>query len=219
MEQNQLDGILYSKYSNTPQYATMRVSDLNIPGGMSERIAFDVIISQIFTFSNSSNHLRQYLLIAASMQRRLPTEALNLLIKMMPRMDPEIRDRFYSFFAFITVHSNFNLNCHVLKKITEKEGLHFKYAQELFKKMMLLSNHQTIQNIVIKNNLNKEFVPKNINPSLFKHDKDEDENYIKIFLEKLTFEDEEREELENFYKNGKFKATGDSIQKILLVVL
>ena len=69
------------------------------------------------------------------MWRRCPVEAVNLMIKKMPRMDPEVRERFIQFYARLVNHKGFNIGNTVLKKITDKESLHYKYVEEIIQEL------------------------------------------------------------------------------------
>ena len=61
--------------------AAKQVMNLKIDGGMPERIIFDVLLSDLFQLPKTSSFEGYYRLVARVMRRRLPHQALNLMLK------------------------------------------------------------------------------------------------------------------------------------------
>ena len=85
----------------------------------------------------------------------------------------------------------------------DKESLHYKCGEDLFRKMINISYPQKFTHICNDHDLPPEWSPENINEGVFIHGEDEDD--IKDLLEKLKFKDEEREEFEKYYNETSFE--------------
>jgi hypothetical protein len=82
-----------TRFKMTTFIGSMQMQKLEIPG-MAERIIFDVILSEYFQLPHSVAFPLHYITMSCIMRKKLPLQALNVMIKKMPRMDLEIRHRF-----------------------------------------------------------------------------------------------------------------------------
>jgi len=117
---------ILTRYSRVGYNAMKQIQHLEVPEDIKERIMFDVLLSEYFQLPDSTVIQLYYKNVAAKMRRRLPHEAFNLMIKRMPRMDPEIKERWLSFYSFLMSHTGHRIDSNVLKRFTDKESLHYK---------------------------------------------------------------------------------------------
>lgn len=205
-----------TRFKMTTFIGSMQMQKLEIPG-MAERIIFDVILSEYFQLPHSVAFPLHYITMSCIMRKKLPLQALNVMIKKMPRMDLEIRHRFCIFFAFIMNHIDYQMNFDVLKKITDKESVHFKCVQDLFKQMSLITYSKKLEDILKEKNMPEQWLTKNFGDPVFVHGEDEDD--IKNLLEKLKFKDEEREAFTAFLTGDDLEAKDEAKQEILFEVI
>ena len=203
---------IISRFKDTTFTWWCQIQRLNIPG-MTERILFDVIFSELFQLPHMPAHPLHYANIAWIMRKRLPIQAINLLIKKMPRMDPEIRLRFESFYAFAMNHMDFAINWDVIKRFIDKESAHYKWTKKLFDGMSIISFPKKMEDLIKEKKLPEEWIAKNFWDPVFIHG--EDENDIKNLVEKMRFKDDSKDEFEKFLTGEEIEAKDEAVQEVL----
>lgn len=201
---------IITRYDKTTFVAAMQIQRLEIPG-IAERIMFDVLLSDYFQLPHPQVHHLHYIVVACIMRKRLPIQALNLLIKQMPRMDQEIRMRFETFYALIMNHIDFQLNFDVLKKITNKESVHYKCVQDLFKRMKVFTFK--LPELLKEKNMPSDWVIEGYGDPIFIHGEDEED--IKKIVEKIKFKDESKDELEELINGEDLEAKEEALEEVI----
>ena len=203
---------IISRFKDTTFTCCCQIQRLNIPG-LTERILFDVIFSELFQLPHMEAHILHYANIAWILRKRLPLQAINLLIKKMPRMDPEVKMRFEIFFSFVMNHMDFAVNTDVIKRFTDKDSAHYKYTKNLFERMSIISFPKKMEEMVKDKKLPEDWVVKNFCDPVFVHG--EDENDIKNLVEKMKFRDESKDEFESFLTGEEMESKDEAMQEVL----
>lgn len=203
---------IITRYNTTTFVAAMQIQRLDIPG-LSERILFDVLLSDYFQLPKPSAHHLHYITIACIMRKRLPIQSLNVLIKKLPRMDPEIKHRFYTLFSLVMNHLDFQINFDVLKKITDPESSHYKHVQELFARLSIFTYTKKLEDIFKEKGMPTGWLTENFADPIFIHGEEEED--IKKITEKIRFKDESKEEFEQLLNGEDLEAKEDVLEEVL----
>lgn len=213
---------ILSRFSDTSFVASNQLFKLKIPG-LAERIVFDVIISDFFQLPHIPAHHLHYISVCTIMERSFKRigfilcpimyQTMNLCIKKITRMDPEIRLRFETLFALVMNHLDFGFNFDVLKKITDPESEHFKAVQSMFNRLSIFTYTKKLEDILKENKMPEAWLTANFGDPIFVHS--EDENDIKNISEKIKFKDESLEEFTTFIESDDIENKDSALEEFL----
>ena len=214
---------IVNRFSETTFVASNQIFKLQIPG-LSERMIFDVIISDYFQLPSMDSHHLSYITTSTIIERSFKRiglilcpiiyQTMNLCIKKMPRMDPEIKIRFETMFALLMNHLDFNFNFDILKRITDTNSEHFAQVKSLFDRLTIFTYFKKLEEILKTNSLPEDWVVEGYTDPRFTHD--EEEQDIKAITEKIRFRDESVEEFETLLNSDDLEHKEEGFDEFLL---
>jgi hypothetical protein len=207
---------IITRYDEVSFSAACQMQNLEIPG-LKERAMFDVILSELFQLPVQKAPQMHYITVANVLRKKMPLQALNLMIKKLPRMDPEIKIRFETFFALTMNHLDFQINFDVLKKVTDQSCQHYSHVKDLFSRMLLFTYSKKLKDILVSKKMPESWVTENYGEPVFTHGEDEED--IKKLSEKFRMKEESRDEFEQVVTGGELEAKETALDEVLLEVI
>lgn len=204
---------ILTRYDRVCYNALKQIEHLEEEGDYRERVIYDVFLSELFQLPRPNSELLYYITFACKMWKRCPVQALNLMIKKMPRMDPEVRERFIALYTRLLNHKGFNISDTVLKKITDKESQHYKHVGEIINELISISYPQKLGYFCESVGLPKDLVSEEFGNPTFIHGEDEDD--IKNLVEKLRFKEDGIQEFEDFYNGEEMSCLPEDKEEFL----
>jgi hypothetical protein len=204
---------MYDKFSFSAAYQML---NFEIPG-LKEKAVFDVILSELFQLPAPKASEMHYITVVNVLRKKIPLQALNLMIKKLPRMDPEIKIRFETFFALTMNHLDFQINFDVLKKVTDQSCQHYSHVKDLFSRILFYVNSKKLKDILVSKKMPESWVTENYKEPVFIHGEDEED--IKKLSKKFSMDMESRDEFDQVITRGELEAKETALDEVLLEVI
>jgi hypothetical protein len=207
---------IISKDNDVSSLAACQMQNFKI-SGLKEMVMFDVILSEVFQLPEQKTPQMYYITVVEVLRKKMPLQALNLMIKKLPRMDPEIKIRFEKFFALAMLRLDFQINFDVLKMVTDQSCQHYNHVKDLFSRMLLFTNSKKLKDILVSNNLPESWVTENYGEPVFIRGEDDED--IKKLSEKFRMEEASKNKFEQIITGGELEAKGTALDEVLLEVI